>query len=46
LITPNQFDDYQKAIRNFLLSEQFWQYTSENFAGIVVEKIKQDFSIR
>ena len=46
LITPNQFNDYQRAIRNFLLSEQFWQYTSENFAGIVVEKIKQDFSIR
>ena len=44
-IKPNQFDDYQQAIRNFLLSEQFWPFTSENFASIVVGKIKQDFSI-
>ena len=44
-ITPNQFDDYQQAIKAFLQSDQFSPFTSQNFASIVVNKIKHDFSL-
>ncbi len=43
-ITPKQFGHYQHAIRSFLLSERFRPFTSQNFAAIVVGKIKYDFS--
>jgi len=44
-LTSKQFSDYQQAAKNFLLSDQFAPFTSQNFANIVIHKIKQDFSL-
>lgn len=42
-ITPDQFANYQESARKFLLSEKFEPFSSQRFANIIIQKIKEDF---
>ncbi len=43
-ITPEQFAQYQGAVRRFLMSGQFMPFSSQNFADTVIHQIWQDFA--
>jgi alpha(1,3/1,4) fucosyltransferase len=42
-ISPKKYFQYQQDIRNFLMSEQFLPFRSENFADVIIQKIVKDF---
>jgi hypothetical protein len=44
-ITPEEFLEYQQAAREFLLSNKFAPFTSQNFADTIISQIKDDFAL-
>lgn len=44
-LSPSEFSGYQQAAREFLMSDRFLPYSSENFAHTVVNQIKNEFSL-
>ena len=44
-LSPIQFAAYQQAARDFLMSDQFSPFSSQNFAHTIVNQIKREFSL-
>ena len=44
-MTPERFAQYQQAAREFLLSNQFTPFSSQNFAHTIISQVKDDFAL-